>query len=235
MLAFDEAYEVWFQKHLSESTGERRRILEEQREKLQQDGEDSPVKLLLRNVWWPLFGNLDYLYPEYEVVDFLGRTRFLDIAYRPLPLLYNLEVDGYGPHLKDISRRGFSDERRRDSCLEILGWNIIRFSFDDVKLNARDCQHILQHWLGRWKNVSGKERLVTSLSILEREIVKFALSTNSVVSLSDVTMLGNVCDKTARKLMRVLVGKGVFRPLIENRKRIHLYKLIVSESIKGLF
>ncbi|WP_274364402.1 DNA-binding response regulator [Paenibacillus thermotolerans] len=221
MVTFEEAYEAWFRKHLAESKGERRRMLEEQRKKSEEDGEDCPAKLLLRNVWWPLFGNLDHLYPEYEVVDFMGRTRFLDIAYRPVPLLCNLEVDGYGSHLRDISRRACSDERRRDPCLEILGWNVIRFSYDDVKNNPRDCQHILRHWLRRWSGSAPR----TSVELQLYEIVKLAVASNAPIRIKDVTNLLNITFKPAKSLLSQLVASNILVPASGGQSRIFSYKV----------
>jgi very-short-patch-repair endonuclease len=64
-----------------------------------------PKKLLLQNVWWPLFDNFDDLHPEYEVYDWNRKSQFLWPGY----------------------------SLNRDTFLSGLGWRIIHFSFDDVQ------------------------------------------------------------------------------------------------------
>ncbi|MCI3920354.1 hypothetical protein MO973_08915 [Paenibacillus sp. TRM 82003] len=146
---FEKAYAVWFERHLNESTGERRAKLEKRLRNERESGEDSPEKMMLRKLWWPLFGILENLHPEYEVKDFEGKDRFLDLAYIQYPLLIDLEGDGYGPHLKNISRYQFADERRRDSALIILGWEVIRFSYDDIRERPLECQQLLKHRIAK--------------------------------------------------------------------------------------
>ena len=38
-------------------------------------------KQLIKEIWWPAFGNLDNLHPEYEVHDYEGGYRYLDLAF----------------------------------------------------------------------------------------------------------------------------------------------------------
>ncbi|WP_199615460.1 DNA-binding response regulator [Paenibacillus alkalitolerans] len=226
-MTFDQAYESWFSRHLNQSSGERKRRLVEKSEKKDEQGnEDYPEKLFLRNIWWPLYGSLEHVHPEYEVIDFAGKTRFLDEALVRYPLLVDMEVDGYGPHLRDISRWDFSDERRRDPGLEILGWNVIRFSFDDVKKKPLECQHLLKHWMGRW-TISPASPF--ELNLQEREIVKLALSQGSAINLSQVMKLLSITDKPARKLMKELVNRKVFSPV--GVQRIHVYTLNADNGV----
>lgn len=70
---FEKAHQLLLDHHLSIRTGERRGRLSR--------GHQYAEKLLLRNVWWPLFGNLDDLHPEYEVYDWNRKSQFQDFAY----------------------------------------------------------------------------------------------------------------------------------------------------------
>lgn len=214
---FDQAHALWFQKHLNESTGDRRQLLERRWKKEQQYGEDAAEKRFLRDVWWPLYGSFEMMHPEYEIVDFLGRSRFLDHAWIHYPVLGDIEVDGYGPHLKHISRWNFADERRRDAGLQILGWNVLRFSFDDVKDNPLVCQHLLKHWMDgltpRSQADSWREQIIR-------------LGTyHSPFSLPDVMRVLGISDKTALRLIRGLVFQQVLVPSSKGMKRIHDYSL----------
>lgn len=227
---FDRAYERWFRRHVNASVGERRRLLERRVEKEEKYGEDAAEKKFLRNVWWPLYGSLDRIVPEFEVVDFLGTTRFLDHAVIQYPLLADIEVDGYGPHLKNISRWDFANERRRDASLEILGWRVIRFSFDDVKDHPLDCQHLLRHWMERCfpgREEDDPEKRVIALGRYQE-----------VIGLKDVTKVLGVSVPTARKLLRTLVLNHMLVPLGTGAKRVHFYRLnenAVREDDVGKF
>src|SRR5690606_1278637 len=94
---FDRAYREWFEKHLHESAGDRRVQLE-RRWKEDRQGEEGGEKLFLRSVWWPVRGSFNDLIPEFEIVDKLGVTRFLDHAYMEHSTSHDFETDGYGPH-----------------------------------------------------------------------------------------------------------------------------------------
>lgn len=60
-MEFENAHQLLMDQHLSVRTGERRGRLAR--------GHQYAEKLFLQNVWWPLFGNLDHLHPEYEDRD----------------------------------------------------------------------------------------------------------------------------------------------------------------------
>jgi hypothetical protein len=69
--------------------------------------------LSLGNVWWPLFHHFDHLHPEYEVDDFMDGKRYLDFAYIRQGARIYFEIDGYGSHLKGVSRWQFADHLER--------------------------------------------------------------------------------------------------------------------------
>lgn len=67
---FENAHRLLLERHLNLRTGERKgRLLR---------GHQYAEKLLLKNVWWPLFGNLEHLHPEYEVYDLNRKLQFPD-------------------------------------------------------------------------------------------------------------------------------------------------------------
>ncbi|WP_240689486.1 hypothetical protein [Ammoniphilus sp. YIM 78166] len=98
---FEEQYARFLSDHQAARKGERLRRLNE--------GHASAEKLFLETVWWPLFHHFQYLHPEYEVDDFKDGKRYLDFAYLRQGIKICFEVDGYGPHLKNISRWQFAD------------------------------------------------------------------------------------------------------------------------------
>src|SRR5690606_16241599 len=117
---FEKAWEGWFEKHKRESSPERRRRLESRL---------FLEKEFLKKIWWPAFGSLNDLYPEYEVADYNDGLRFLDHAYKPEGVRIAFEKDGYGPHIRDIARWEHTDNMLRDIHLIADGWTVIHLSY----------------------------------------------------------------------------------------------------------
>ncbi|MDQ0113929.1 DUF559 domain-containing protein [Paenibacillus harenae] len=140
----DQAYGKWIASHMEkrDMASERRRRLVERND----HGEHSFV----RNVWWPVVGSLDDLHPEYEVNDYRDGSRFLDFVYIRGGERISIEIDGYGGHHRDASRRTFGDDRFRQNQLMLDGWKVIRFSYDDVVDKPRQCQQFIQQMLGKF-------------------------------------------------------------------------------------
>ncbi|CAH1205319.1 hypothetical protein PAECIP111893_02323 [Paenibacillus plantiphilus] len=69
---FHENHKMWLDFHCRRRSGERRGRLER--------GHQHGELLFLRNVWWPLFGQLEHLHPEYEVTDWGGEDPILQTS-----------------------------------------------------------------------------------------------------------------------------------------------------------
>lgn len=202
---FEQEHQLLLERHLTARTGERRGRLSR--------GHQYAEKLLLQNVWWPLFGNLDDLHPEYEVYDWNRKSQFLDFAFLPSYGKFGLECDGYQSHVKDMDRERFSYSLNRDTYLSGLGWRIIHFSFDDVKNRPDICRMLLQMVIApaMLRSPSGP-----SLSPLEKEMVRLALAQTKGLRPKDVMLQYNVSFRTARKQLQALTAKGLLRPVMNN-------------------
>ncbi|WP_102348096.1 response regulator transcription factor [Bacillus sp. Marseille-P3661] len=212
-MGFEEEYQAFLNAHLQARNGERLRRL--------QDGHNQAEMLFLKQVWWPLFYNFRYLHPEYEINDFKDGTRYLDFAYIRPAIRICIEVDGYGPHLKNISRWQFSDSLERQNQLVIDGWTVIRFSYDQVKERPRLCQQIVQQVIGRWL---GDVLDQTSLSFREKEVLRLAIRKGEDISPIEVQKYLKLSDKTVRKVLSQLVDKKMLIPA-SGITRIRSYQL----------
>jgi very-short-patch-repair endonuclease len=212
-MAFEEEYQVFMNTHLQARTGERLRRL--------QEGHSQAEMLFLKQVWWPLFYNFKYLHPEFEVDDFKDGKRYLDFAYIRPAIRICLEVDGYGPHLKNISRWQFSDNLERQNQLVIDGWTVIRFSYDQVNEKPRRCQQIVQQVIGRWL---GDELDQTTLSFLEKEVLRLVIRKGEAISPMEVEKYLNLSDKTVKKVLSKLVDKKMLIPA-SGVMRVRSYRL----------
>ncbi|WP_079506031.1 hypothetical protein [Mesobacillus jeotgali] len=212
-MGFEDEYQVFLNAHLQARTGERLRRL--------QEGHKQAEKLFLKQVWWPLFYQFKYLHPEYEIDDYKDGKRYLDFAYIRPGIRISLEVDGYGPHLKNISRWQFSDNLERQNQLVIDRWTVIRFSFDQVKDNPRRCQQVVQQVIGRWL---GDELDQSSLSFLEKEVLRLVIRKGENINPTEVEKYLKLSDKTVKKILSQLVEKKMLIPA-SGTKRIRSYRL----------
>ncbi|WP_245983630.1 DUF559 domain-containing protein [Ammoniphilus oxalaticus] len=180
-------------------------------------------KLFLEKVWWPLFHQFNFLHPEYEVQDYKDGYRYLDFAYlRPMIKLC-FEIDGYGPHMRQLSRWQFIDQLERQNHLVLDGWTVIRFSYDQVKDHPRRCQQITEQIIAR---LTGHGLGSLELSIAEKEIVSYALQTGKPFSPREICQLLDLSPKPVRRILSGLVEQRMIEPAFTGRERIHGYRLV---------
>lgn len=212
-MGFEEEYQTFMNAHLQARTGERLRRL--------QEGHQHAEMLFLKKVWWPLFHHFRYLHPEYEVDDFKDGKRYLDFAYIRPAIRICLEIDGYGPHLRNISRWQFSDSLERQNQLVIDGWTVIRFSFDQIKENPRRCQQIVQQVIGRWL---GDELDQMTLSVVEKEVLRVAIQKGEAISPIEIARYLKISAKTVKRVISQLVDKKMLIPA-SGIVRVRSYRL----------
>lgn len=99
MELLESTYRAWILQHK-----EMRDLHSERRRRLT-DRDDHSERLFAINIWLPVVGNFEYLHPEYEVNDYRDGSRFLDFAYIRTPYRISIEIDGYGGHQRNASRR----------------------------------------------------------------------------------------------------------------------------------
>lgn len=213
-MAFEQDYTVFLQQHMKLRSGEGLRRLKE--------GHKHGEKLFLEQVWWPAVGNLEHLIPEYEVKDFKDGTRYLDFAY--IRGLYRIcfEIDGYGPHCRDVSRWQFADNLLRQNHMVMDGWKIFRFSYDDIVEKPRRCQQLVQQMLGRW--FSGEDVSPAALNMKEQAVLRLALYREQPLTPSDISRDLGVSLRTAWKLLQDLTSAKWLLPASGN-VRIRSYRI----------
>ncbi|HZG85073.1 hypothetical protein [Paenibacillus sp.] len=207
MEQFERAFRTWFRHHAERSRGERRRRL------LERYGEAEIS--FLRNVWYPAFGSLEGLSPEHEAIDAEGKTRFLDHAFFASGFMWDLEIDGYGPHLRDIDRRQFADERRRDVALQIVGWRVARFSYDDVVEKPWISRRLLERCLA----------LPAERDAQTEALLYYAMARGGEITVGEARETLRKSDKPTLAKLRQLVRDGWLEPVSVEAKRVHRYRV----------
>lgn len=236
-MSFQTDYESWLNEHLSKRKGERLRRL---KGKNGIKGLNHAEKLFLKKVWYPVVGNFRYLHPEYEIIDEKDGSRFLDFAFLPPFFRVVFEIDGYGPHQRDVSRWQFSDERRRQNDLALSGWLILRFSYDDIKERPRSCQQTIHRLMSFYSRQSGVRFQATSgallgnpdaqalqlLSPLEKEIVLFAQHVGRPFEAGEICKEVHISVQSVRRTLKRLSDEGILLPVkFPGQMRVRKYKM----------
>jgi hypothetical protein len=199
---FEIAHQAFLERHLHLRSGERKgRLLR---------GHNYAEKLLLQNVWWPLFGSLDHLHPEYEIYDWNRKSQFLDYAFLPSFGRFGLECDGFQSHVKDMDREKFSYALNRETFLTGMGWRMIHFSFDDVQNRPEVCRMLLQLMIGPYLM---KDPSVHPVISAEKDVLRLAWKLGRPIRPKDVSDYFDINFRTARKWLRSLVEKGFLQPI----------------------
>lgn len=199
---FEQTHQAFLDHHSAHRSGERKgRLIR---------GHKHAEKLFLQNVWWPLFGSLDHLHPEYEIYDWNRKSQFLDFAFLPPFGRFGIECDGFQSHVKDMDREKFSYALNRDTFLTGLGWRMIHFSFDDIREKPEVCRMLLQLIFGPYLIRNPPVRLTISP---EKEVLRLAWNLGRPIRPKDVSDYFDVNFRTARKWLRSLVEKGYLQPI----------------------
>ncbi|CAM3533200.1 DNA-binding response regulator [Paenibacillus lupini] len=213
-MSYEEVYESWFHDHLKRRVGEnKRRLLE---------GHSHEGQLFLQKVWFPAFSQFDYLHPEFEIVDFRDGKRYLDFAYIRSPLRLAIEIDGFNTHAAGVSRWQFSDHLVRQNHLVIDEWNVLRFSYDDVRDKPRMCIQILQQFFGS-RLGSALDADSSADDILEKEIIRYALQLDRPIRPIDVRQHLQIGKDRTKSLINNLIKSNRLIKHGEGTKRARCF------------
>jgi hypothetical protein len=216
-MEFEQSHEQFIKNHLGRRTGERRGRLER--------GHQHAEKLFAQNIWWPLKGNFDDLHPEFEVMDWRGKSYFGDYAYIPrFAPKFIWEIKGFNTHIKEMDRQGFGNECKRELFLAGLGFQIVSFAYDDVRQQPELIIALLRMLLSRYESMP---MIHSELSFAESEIVRLAMSHHYSLRPVDVTEKLKMNYRRALSLLKSLSDRGWFHPIAgRTGERVVRYELI---------
>ncbi|MFC5405436.1 DNA-binding response regulator [Cohnella soli] len=218
------SYDEWMAGLLTLSSGERKR-------KLLRDRPHAETAFLI-HVWWPTFGHFNHLEAEFEIRDFKDGWRYLDFAYITEGFKICIEIDGFGPHARNINRTQFADQLMRQNHLVIDGWIVIRFSYDDIIERPRFCQQIIQQLFGKL-GIMGSHAL-PSLTPLQSAIIRLAASLPVPLKPQDAAAQLNVHRITIARNIQPLVQMGLLIPTRSDVKRVCSYRINKAALPKSL-
>ncbi|MDC3418182.1 transcriptional regulator [Aquibacillus salsiterrae] len=213
MPQFEQAFNDWLQKNISAETNHRRREILEK-------GLGHGTIEFLRLIWFPTVGNFDHLYPEWEVRDFNNGYRYLDLAYMPGGAKGGIEIQGYGPHARDLDVRRFKDLCWRHSLLALDGWTLLPIAYLSIKDEPKQCQQLILAFIGKF--ISGPAP--SCLTWVETEIIRFARRLLRPITPREVADHLNVSDRQARRLLHKMVDSQFLKEESGN-ERVRKYSL----------
>lgn len=213
MSPFEQTFNDWLQKNISEEKNHRRR-------EILKKGLGHGTVEFLRRVWYPVVGNFDYLYPEWEVRDFNGGYRYLDLAYMPGGAKGGIEIQGYGPHARDLDVRRFKDLCWRHSLLTLDGWTFLPVAYLSIRDETKRCQQLILAFIGKFIS----SETPSTLTPAETEVTRFARRLLRPITPREVADHLNVSDRHARRLLRQLVDSEILK-VASGEERIRKYRL----------
>lgn len=211
---FETEYERFLQSHVKARTGTRKERL--------QSGHGFAEKEFLENVWWPLFHHFNQLHPEYETRDFKDGYRYIDFAYITPHYRIAIEIDGLGPHWRNITKWKFADHCQRQNQLVLDEWFVLRFPTYDVEGNPRMCQQTIQQLLG---SMPSRARVaMADMNFVDRQIVLLTMRTAGPVTPLQAAEYLRVSTHCATRYMRRLCAAEWLQPA-SGTVRVRSYEL----------
>ncbi len=218
-MTFESAHAAFIRHHLESRTGERKGRLER--------GHRHGEMLLLKNVWWPLRGSFEHLHPEYEVLDWRGRSYFADFACLLGFVKLIIEIKGFTTHIKDMDRQKFCNELNRETFLFAMGYQVISFAYDDIEHRPELCIALLRMVLSRYQ---ASETPISRALLAEKEIIRLAVQLAKPIRPKDVEQHFEIDHKTAVSMLQKLCTKGWLLPSFRGKSE----KVVQYELARGV-
>lgn len=213
MSRFEQQYGEWLQMNLdSESNPRRLELLHK--------GLGHGTLEFLRSIWFPAIGNFDHLLPEWEVRDFNNGYRYLDLAYMPGGAKGGIEIQGFGPHARDLDVKRFKDLCRRHCLLSLDNWTFLPIAYPSIIDEPKQCQQLVLAFIGKFI----ASDVPSTLTYLEAETVRLARRLLRPLTPLELANHLKVSDRQARRILHHLVEEHIL-DIVSGQKRIRCYTL----------
>lgn len=213
MSQFESKYEEWLQLNINSAENHRR-------SELLQKGLGHGTIEFLRSIWFPAVGNFDHLYPEWEVRDFNNGYRYLDLAYMPGGVKGGIEIQGYGPHARDLDVRRFKDLCRRHCLLSLDGWMFLPIAYLSIVDEPEQCQQLILAFIGKFI----ASDVPSQLSYLEAETLRLARRLLRPFTPAEVMEHLKISSRHSRRVLHHLVELQILE-IASGAQRIRTYQL----------
>lgn len=219
-MSFEVEHEKWIKWHLNRRHGERKDALKR--------GHGYGNRLFAKKIWWSLTGHFQDLHPEYEVMDWRGRSYFVDFMWILGTLRFAFEIMDYGSHGKDRSK--YRMDLNRTLFLQSQQCYVISISLDEMKENPSFIQAIVRNMLAPYLAFGMGEAegtIIQPFDKVERQLMRYAVRHNRIVRPSEAARELEIHKQTVIKYCRELVRKGKLRPVPTGPSgKIYHYELL---------
>jgi hypothetical protein len=219
---FKKEFELWMQKQIDEEKNHRRRELLEK-------GLNHGTVEFLRLIWYPVVGNFDHLYPEWEVRDFFNGYRYLDLAFLPGGVKGDIEIHDYASHARDLDTRRFKDLCRRQSLLSLDDWVFLPIAYLSIREEPEFCKQLVLSFIGKLLSFDVDSRLDS----IEAETVRYARRILRPFTPTELASHLRVTDRHARSVLHRLVEKQHLT-VVGGKVRFRTYQLNVGRILGDL-
>jgi very-short-patch-repair endonuclease len=227
-MSFEIEHAIWIKGHLNQRNGERKDALKR--------GHGFGNLMFVEKIWWSLLGHFDGLHPEYEVMDWRGRSYFVDFVWRVRGKRFAFEIVDYGSHGKDRSK--YRLDLNRTLFLQSQQYEVISISLDEMRENPSFIEAMLRNILAPYLASPTKLNAMTTRPFckIERQLMHFAILHNRILRPSDAARELELHKQTVIKYCRMLVQKNKFRPVPTGTTgKIYHYEYIGSIHSPDLF
>ncbi|WP_405153992.1 transcriptional regulator [Paenibacillus sp. FSL K6-0108] len=213
-IEFEKAYEAWLGLLLEKETNLRVRSRIE-------NGLEHATLEFLRSVWFPVIRNFNHLHPEWEVQDFHNGYRYLDLAFLPgNGVKGGIEIQGYGPHARDLDVRRFKDLCWRHCLLTLDDWTFLPIAYLSIKEEPKRCQQLVLSFMGKFVATDTP----SSFNWLEAECIRYARRLLRPFTPSELATHLGITDHHARRILHNLVIQQVLH-VASGKQRYRTYAL----------
>ncbi len=214
MKSFDDVFDDWLDKQITEERNKRRQELLEK-------GLGHGTKEFLKTIWYPAVGNLDHLYPEWELRDFSNKYRYLDLAYMPGNAKACIEIHGYRSHARDIEAWRFKDLCMKQAYLTLDGWMFLPIAYLSIVDEPEVCKQLVLSFIGKFISIPASP----SLGWAENEVLRFARGILRPFNCEEAAMYLQLSDRQARRILNKLVSDQLLMAVNADKKRYREFQL----------
>ncbi|GAA0367570.1 transcriptional regulator [Bacillus horti] len=213
MIINDSNLEAWLEKHIAVETNPRRR-------ELLKKGLGHATKDFLRTIWLPTVGNLDHLYPEWEMRDLNSRYRYIDLAYMPNGAKGCIEIHGYRSHARDIEAWRFKDLCMKQALLSLDDWLFLPIAYLSIKEEPELCRQLVLSFIGKFVSMS----VTANIGWAEAESIRYARRLLRPFTAEELAEHLQRSVRQARRTLKQLVVMEVF-VVVDHKQRYRSYQL----------
>jgi hypothetical protein len=211
---FDAVFDQWLKKQIEEEINPRRR-------ELLQKGLGHATVELLRTIWYPVIGNLDHLYPEWEIRDFSNRYRYLDLAYLPGGAKGCIEIHGYRSHARDIETWRFKDLCMKQALLTLDDWYFLPIAYLSITEDPEVCKQLVLSFVGKFLSMPAAN---AELDWAEEETLRFARRLLRPFTSEELAAHLKRSDRQAKRILDKLVSRNKMF-VLDGKRRYRYYQL----------